>query len=112
MSNFYINPSELRHPITIERVTKGKDEDNIPKEKWGDKLFSARAKILYTRGSEYNENYGTNNKVGVTFYIRYNRKGITSKDRIVYRGKPYNIIYVNNIQELNNYYEIKAELVE
>lgn len=111
MSNFYINPSELRHPIIIERFTKVKDEDNILREKW-DKLFSARAKILYTRGSEYTENYGTSSKVGVTFYIRYNRKVITSKDRVVYKEKPYNIIYVNNVQELNNYYEIKAELVE
>lgn len=111
MSNFYINPSELRHLITIERVTKVKDEDNILREEWI-KLCGARAKILYTRGSEYTENYGTNSKVGITFYIRYNHKNITAKDRVVYKGKPYDIIYVNNVQELNNYYEIKAELVE
>ena len=111
MSDFYINPSELRHPITIERATKVKDGDNILREQWT-KLCGARAKILYTRGSEYTENYGTNSKVGVTFYIRYNHEDITSKDRIVYKEKPYNIIYVNNVQESNNYYEIKAELVE
>ncbi|MDU1566417.1 MAG: phage head closure protein [Clostridium sp.] len=111
MSDFYINPSEFKHPIIIERVTKVKDEDNILKDKWI-KLCNARAKILYTRGNEYVENYGTNSNVGVTFYIRYNHKDITSKDRIVYKGRNHNIIYVNNVQELNKYYEIRAEVIE
>lgn len=111
MSDFYINPSEFKHPIIIERVTKVKDEDNILRDKWI-KLCNARAKILYTRGNEYAENYGTNSNVGVTFYIRYNHKDITPKNRVVYKGKAYNIIYVNNVQESNNYYEIKAELVQ
>lgn len=108
---FNINPSELRHSIVIERCQRVKDEDNRLIEQWT-KLCNSRAKILYTRGSEYVEAYGTNSNVGVTFYIRYNHKNITSKDRIIYKGKLYNIIYVNNIQELNRYYEIKAELIE
>ena len=70
------------------------------------------SKILYTRGAEYQDAYGTNSSVAATFYIRYNHKNINSKDRIIYNGKAYNIIYVNNIQEANQYYEIKAELVE
>lgn len=111
MGDFNINSSELKHAITIETLTKVKDEDNILKDKWTT-LSNCRAKILYTRGIEYTENYATNSKVGVTFYIRYNHKNITSKDRIVYKGKAYNIIYVNNVQESNNYYEIKAELVQ
>lgn len=111
MSDFIISPSEFQHHLTIERVSKVKDEDNILREKWTT-LCNSRAKILWTRGNEYTENYGVNSNVGVTFYIRYNHKDITSKDRIVYKGKIYNIIYVNNVQELNKYYEIKAELVE
>lgn len=108
---FNINSSELRHSIIIERCQKIKDEDNRLVEQWVN-LCNPRAKILYTRGTEYTESYGTNSNTGVTFYIRYNRKNITYKDRIVYKGKIYNIIYVNNIQELNQYYEIKAELIE
>lgn len=111
MAEFNINISELKHPITIERYQKVKDDDNRLIEKWVN-LCNARAKILYTRGAEYIEAYGTNNNVGVTFYIRYNHKYITSKDRVVYKDKAYNIIYVNNVQESNRYYEIKAELVE
>lgn len=108
---FNINPSELRHSIIIERCRKIKDEDNRLVEEWTT-LCNARAKILYTRGTEYTESYGTSSNVGVTFYIRYNHKDINSKDRIIYKGKSYNIIYVNNVQESNRYYEIKAELTE
>lgn len=50
MADFKINPSEFRHPITIERYQKFKDEDNILREQWS-KLCNARAKILWTRGS-------------------------------------------------------------
>lgn len=111
MSDFVIKPFEFKHPITIERHSKVKDEDNILREEW-DKLCSSRAKILWTRGDEYTENYGVTSNIGVTFYIRYNHKDITSKDRVVYKGENYNIIYVNNVQELNQYYEIKTQLVQ
>lgn len=50
MADFKINPSEFRHPITIERCQKVKDEDNRLVEQWS-KLCNARAKILWTRGS-------------------------------------------------------------
>lgn len=111
MGRYRINPGDFKHEIEIQRCQKIKDEDNRLVEQWT-ALCNVRAKILYTRGSEYIESYGTNSNVGVTFYIRYNCKDITSKDRIIYKGKPYNIVYVNNIQELNKYYEIKAELIE
>ena len=110
MAEFNIKTSEFRHSITIERYAKVKDEDNILREQWT-KLCGARAKILYTRGSEYSENYGTNSEVEATFYIRFNHKDITSKDRLVYKNEAYDIIYVNNVQESNKYYEIKAKKV-
>ena len=110
MADFKINPSEFRHPIIIERHSRFKDEDNILRERWS-KLCNARAKILWTRGSEYTENYGTNSEVEATFYIRFNHKEITSKDRLIYKNEAYDIIYVNNVQEANNYYEIKAKKV-
>ena len=110
MANFNISSAEFRHPITIERYSKFKDEDNILREDWT-KLCGARAKILWTRGSEYTENYGTNSEVEATFYIRFNHKNITSKDRLIYKNEAYDIIYVNNVQEANKYYEIKAKRV-
>ncbi|MDU4882695.1 phage head closure protein [uncultured Clostridium sp.] len=110
MAEFNINISEFKHTITIERFQKVKDEDNRLVEQWST-LCNARAKILYTRGSEYTEAYGTNSEVEATFYIRFNHKYITSKDRLIYKGEAYDIIYVNNVQLSNRYYEIKAKKV-
>ena len=110
MARYKINPGEFKHPIVIERYQKVKDEDNRLVEKWVN-LCNPRAKILWTRGSEYTENYGTNSEVEATFYIRFNYKDITSKDRLIYKGEAYDIIYVNNVQESNKYYEIKAKKV-
>lgn len=110
MAEFKINSSEFRHLITIERYNKFKDKDNRLVERWT-KLCNSRAKILWTRGSEYTEAYATNSEVEATFYIRFNHKDITSKDRLIYKGEAYDIIYVNNVQEANNYYEIKAKKV-
>lgn len=110
MARYKINPGEFKHPIIIERHQKIKDEDNRLVEQWVN-LCNSRAKILWTRGSEYTENYGTNSEVEATFYIRFNYKNITSKDRLIYKNEAYDIIYVNNIQEANKYYEIKAKKV-
>lgn len=110
MAEFNINISEFKHQITIQRYQKIKDEDNRLVEKWTN-LCNSRAKILWTRGSEYIESYGTNSEVEATFYIRFNYKSITPKDRLIYKGETYDIIYVNNVQESNRYYEIKAKKV-
>lgn len=110
MARYKINPGEFKHPIVIERYQKVKDEDNRLVEQWVN-LCNPRAKILWTRGSEYTENYGTNSEVEATFYIRFNHKNINSKDRLVYKNEAYDIIYVNNVQEANKYYEIKAKKV-
>lgn len=110
MAEFNINISEFKHPIVIERCQKVKDEDNRLVEQWVN-LCNSRAKILWTRGSEYIESYGTNSEIEATFYIRFNYKNINSKDRLVYKGETYDIIYINNVQEANKYYEIKAKKV-
>lgn len=110
MARYKINPGEFKHPVTIERCQKVKDEDNRVIEKWTN-LCNSRAKILWTRGSEYIESYGTNSEIEATFYIRFNYKNITSKDRLIYKNEAYDIIYVNNVQEANKYYEIKAKKV-
>lgn len=110
MARYKINPGEFKHPIYIERFQKVKDEDNRLIEQWVN-LCNSRAKILWTRGSEYIESYGSNSEIEATFYIRYNHKEITSKDRLIYKNKVYDIIYINNVQEANKYYEIKAKKV-
>lgn len=50
-------------------------------------------------------------KLKLLFYIMFNHKNITPKDRLVYKNQAYDIIYVNNVQEASKYYEIKAKKV-
>ncbi|WP_342986175.1 phage head closure protein [Clostridium saudiense] len=110
IDKFEIKGHEFKYPITIERYQKNKDDDNRLVEQWT-KLCNTRAKILWTRGSQYNESYGTNSEIEATFYIMFNHKNITPKDRLVYKNQAYDIIYVNNVQEASKYYEIKAKKV-
>lgn len=108
---FSIKPSEFKHTIEIGRFIDGKNEDNIPIQKW-ERLYNTRAKILNVRGEEF-YNLGTSSKEVKSFYIRYNHNyELTTKDRIKYNSKFYNITYVNNVDEANRYIEIRAEVVE
>lgn len=107
---FKINPGEFRHQIIIQRFTVGVDDDNIPFETW-DNLVLARAKVLNVRGDEYYQAQSINSKVSKTFYIRGCRHlQFTSKDRIIYDDTIYNILYVNDIEEVGHYIEFKCEV--
>lgn len=106
---FSININELRHPITIQRSTIGKDEDRRPIEVFKD-LFSTRAKILNVRGSEYYEAHGNGLDIEKTFYIRFRHDiEISNKDRVYYNNKFYEIIYLNDVEERHEWLEIKAK---
>uniref|UniRef100_UPI00374E70A9 head-tail adaptor protein n=1 Tax=Clostridium perfringens TaxID=1502 RepID=UPI00374E70A9 len=52
-------------------------------------------------------------KIAKTFYIRFPKSiEITEDDKVLYKNKIYNIIYANNIEEMNVYLEIKTEYVK
>lgn len=107
-----INAGEFKHSIIIQRKTNGVDEDNIPCENWDD-ILSTRAKIKNISGYEKIIAQADTSIDKKRFYIRY-KKGLdlTSKDRILYNGKVYNITYASDIEDLHKYLEIVCELVE
>ncbi|SFC15040.1 phage head closure protein [Clostridium uliginosum] len=109
-----IDSGEFKHPIQIERLSSGVDEDNIPIEGWNDiipnKIF--RAKIKNMNGYEIIVAQGDTSINKKRFYIRYKKDlNLTTKDRIVYNKQFYNITYVSDIEEAHMYYEIVVELV-
>ncbi|WP_338630414.1 phage head closure protein [Clostridium baratii] len=107
-----IDPGELKNSIEIQRLVPGTDKENRPCNKW-EAIINTRAKILNVRGDEFTQAYGTGSKIAKTFYIRAPRnEQVTNEDRILYKGTPFNIIYVNDIEERGIYLEIKAELTE
>lgn len=108
---YKINISEFKHPITFQRLEEV-NNFGIVQEEYVD-LYSTRAKINHTTGKEFIVNNGITSSITTKFTIRLNRNHeLTTKDRLIYKGKVYNITYINNILEENNYLEIVGELVE
>lgn len=109
---FTINPGEFKHKITIQEYVDTVDVDNIPIQTWTDVLVT-KAKVTNVRGDEYLKAIGTGVSIDKTFYIRYSKSvEITTDSQILYNGKVYNVVYVNNVMDLNKYIEIKAEFRE
>lgn len=110
MGRFKINPGELKHPIILQEISLVKDpKDFINKPKWIDKI-KTRAKILNVRGDEYIQAQGVGLKTEKTFYIRASRlHQINEEDRILYKDIPYEIEYINDIENLGKWLEIKAK---
>lgn len=107
-----INPGEFKNPIQIQRKTNGVNEDNIPISEWTTILFT-RAKIKNISGYEKIIAQADASIDKKRFYIRYKKDlDLTSRDRILYNKKIYNITYVSDIEDLNKYYEIVCELLE
>ncbi|EJT6481043.1 phage head closure protein [Clostridium perfringens] len=110
--NFKIKSAEFRHPIEIKKEVPGKDEDNRPIIDLKT-VLKTKAKILNVRGEEFELAKGRGIKIAKTFYIRFpKRVEITESDKVLYKNKIYNIIYANNIEEMNVYLEIKTEYVK
>lgn len=107
-----INAGNFKHPIQIQRKINGLDEDNIPISEWTT-ILSTRAKIKNISGYEKIIAQADTSIDKKRFYIRYKKDlDLTSKDRLLYNKKTYNITYVSDIEDLNKYYEIVCELIE
>ena len=108
---FTINPGEFRHPIQVVGVTNGIDDDGIPTN-IETVLLSTRAKILNLSGKDIILADGTSSNISKRFYIRYKNIDLTSKDRIIYDNKTYNITSISDMEEKHKYFEIVAEVIE
>lgn len=98
----------LNKRITIQRCQQVENEHGITKDEWIDlKTVWAGMNNLY--GKEYwkAKKYAAENTV--EFTIRYSAcEDISAKDRICYRGKLFNITFVDNVQYGNETIKLKA----
>ena len=110
--SFKVNISEFNKSITFQRFIVEKDKDNRPIKKWVD-LYTTRAKITGVSGKEFIEYYTDTAEIVKNFHVRYRRDSvINNKDRIVYKGNNYEIDYVNNYDEANEWLIIRAKVVK
>lgn len=105
-----INAGEYNRKIKIVKVIKTKDSDGFPVETqavvlepWA-KVKTTRGFTLIAQGSDFDKAY-------TNFTIRYPVTPIDRDMLILFRGKTYEIQYLNNINEACIELEIQAKEV-
>lgn len=101
---------ELRHRITFQKLTTTTNENGFEVEAWED-YKTVWVAITNLHGREYFEAAAVQKENTVKFTIRY-FKGLDTSMRILFQGRQYNIISIDNIKYKNKYIEIKALEVE
>lgn len=103
-----INPGELNKKIKIIRVDIIKDEEGFEKEKIENVIRTPWAKVTRVSASEAMKTSTEINLDRCRFLVRYTSEEITNKMFILYCSKYYQIEYVNNYGDSNEYMEIMA----
>ena len=105
-----INAGKYNRKIKIIKVIKGKDSDGFPVETQH-VVLEPWAHIKTTRGFTLIVNNTDFEKAFTNFTIRYPVTEINRDMLILFRGKTYEIQYLNNVDEANIELEIQAKEV-
>lgn len=99
---------KLNKRITIQKSGEKEDVNCITKTEWYD-LKTIWCSMNGLSGKEYWTAKSYNAENTVVFTIRYSScKDLTVKDRIVYKGKVFNIVHIDNVLYKNETLKIKA----
>lgn len=102
-----ITASQLRHKIEIQRLQEVADDLGGFSTQWVT-LKTKRAKVVPMSGRELIHADKIDATAVSRFVIRFDAD-IMESDRIVLKGKEYNIRSIINIEEENRFNEIMAE---
>lgn len=108
--NIVKNAGQFNHRIEIVRPTTTKDAYGFVVESEVS-ILRPFAKVKTTKGFTLIANGSDFEKATTNFTIRYPQTVITRDDIIIFRGKRYEILYLNNIDEANVELEIQAKEV-
>ena len=104
------NAGKYNKKIQIVRVTKTKDSAGFPVETQT-VVLSPWAEVKTTRGFTLIVNSTDFEKAYTNFTIRYPVTEITRDMLILFKGKTYEIQYLNNVNEANIELKIQAKEV-
>lgn len=104
------NAGKYNRKIQIVREIEGKDEAGFT-TKVPTVILTAWADVKTTKGFTLIANGSDFEKATTNFTIRYPVTVITRDDVILFKGKRYEILYLNNINEANVELEIQAKEV-
>lgn len=99
MSRYRINPGELRHRITIQKLDNSQNEYGEASELWED-ILNVRAGIYPISGKEFFAAETVNSEITHKVKIRY-IEGIMPNMRIKFNNRIFSIESVINFQERN-----------
>lgn len=103
----HVNAGELNQRIQIYRVTEVKDNAGyyVPQEKLVHGCWARVSRVSGTEMVKANADFGEEK---VRFLIRWTGKTIDRKMTVRYRGKDYEIQYINDYGRPGQYLEIWA----
>ncbi|MGB9813526.1 MAG: phage head closure protein [Thermovenabulum sp.] len=101
-----MNIGDMRHRITLQKKMNIVDADGFTTQQWQD-VATVWAAVENLHGREYWEAAAVQAENTVKFTIRY-RPDVDQTMRILFKGKVYNILSVDNIKYRNEFIEIKA----
>jgi SPP1 family predicted phage head-tail adaptor len=108
-----VNIGELNKRIKIVSVESGeKDEDGFPINQIEKTIYECWAKVTQTSGTELIKANAEFTDVSTRFLIRYTPKEINEDMQILFQGKYYDIVYINNYEFSNEFIEILTEKKE
>ena len=99
MSRYRINPGELRHRITIQKLNNSQNEYGEISEFWED-ILNIRAGIYPISGTEFFAAETVNSEITHKVKIRY-VEGLTPNMRINFNNRIFSIESIINFQEKN-----------
>lgn len=93
------------------------DDDGFPVEKWN-KYLTCWCFKKNSIGKEFINSNADNTKETISFTTRYcdklaaiDKPGMTKSLKLIYKGREWNIIDLNDYKDLHYEYDITAELV-
>ena len=104
------NAGKYNRRIQIYQITRGKDAAGFPVDVEA-LVLTVYAEVKTTKGFTLIINNTDYEKALTRFTIRYPKTVITYDMIIKYRGKTYEIQYINNVDEANEELELQAKEV-
>lgn len=104
-----VNAGMLREPITVQSRTRVSDGAGGWTDTWGIVQGAPRrASVKFLGGSERWASHRTEGVARMKFTMRY-KSTVTEKDRIVMRGRAYNIRAIDNLEMANQWMEVYTD---
>lgn len=109
--NLVKNAGEFNKRISIVREVVTKDSEGFPTSE-PTTILTPYASVKTTKGYTLIANGSDFEKATTNFTIRYPATvEVNRKDKIHFKGKEYEILYLNNVDEANVLLEIQAKEV-